>query len=115
MYQEQLPHSENVIYLGKIVGTFTSDRIFVSHRRQEHIFRKFRGLGISYGLLRDLMNRNCVLIRFILDKGDNTQEVYSALPITFLTEGHIWIDKQQDTQRILPFDRMMCKTKLENY
>lgn len=115
MFQESLPHSVDVRYLGKFVGVFTSDRIFVTHRRQEHVFRKFNGLGLSYGLIRQLMDANCSLIRLILDNGDGSESVYNVSPVKFLTDGIPWIDKQSDTQRILPFCKMDSKVGLENY
>ena len=101
--------------MGKIVGSFTSDRIFVSHRRQEHIFRKFNGLGISYLLLRKLIDKNCSSIRLILDNGDGSESVFISTPIKFLTDGKIWIDKMNDSQRILSFDKMSTKIGLEQY
>lgn len=107
--------SVDVFYLGKGVGVFTDDRVFVTRRRREHIFRKFNGLGISYGLLRDLMNKNCRLVKFILDNGDGTESVYETTPQKFLVDGNIWVDRQQDTQRILAFDKMDNRNGLNNY
>jgi hypothetical protein len=99
-----------LVYLNRNVGNFREDRTFITYREEKHIFRIFKGLGMSYGLLKKLQNMRCKKIILILHKGES-EEKLEAEPIDFLTYGHIYFDKL-DSQRVLPLD-FLRNRKLE--
>lgn len=97
-------------FLDKNVGILTEDKVFVGHRYSQHIFYKFKGLGMSVHLLMNLRSVGCRKIVLLLHK-DNEVEKYEATPEQFLDDGIPWRDKAFDYQRILPF-KMLNQTRL---
>lgn len=91
-----------ISHLGKTAGCLREDKVFITKRKEIHIFRKYNGLGISFKVLMDLYKRGCKKIIFLLERKDNVER-YEAHINTFFEYGKIYTDSKHDTQRILRF------------
>lgn len=103
-------------YLNRNVGIIKMpERIFITHREENHIFRIFNGLGVSFDILKKLINIDCQKIIMLLHKSNGETEKFEVTPNLFIEKGFIWKDKAADYQRILPFGmlRKQKQTKLK--
>lgn len=93
-------------HLNRHVGDFNrATRVFISHVKEEHIFRKYRGLGISYQVLLKLRSLGCEKIIKLLHYKDGTTEKYSMGLQEWLDNGIRYTDLEWDLQFIVPFER----------
>ena len=92
----------DITHCGKVVGHLRQDRTFVTHRRPLHFFRKFQGFGLSYGVIRQLRSKGCLLICLIYKNNDGEDSIYFSTPETIIDKGIRWTDKEMDRQLILP-------------
>lgn len=88
-------------HLHRTVGTLRPDGVFITHRKEEHIFRKYNGLGMSFRVLKELLDFGCWKIVIVLHMNDGSELMLKARPEDFLNRGEVYLDKQ-DAQRILP-------------
>ena len=95
-----------ITHIDKPVGELRQDRVFITHRDESHIFRKYNGIGLSYGVIKKLKDQNCWKIIILLHHKDNTTEKLETYPDKFLDEGILWKDGQYDYQRILPLEKL---------
>lgn len=95
-------------FMGKVVGQWREhDRVYIAHRREEHIFRKYNGLGLSFGIIDQLKHLRCRRIILLLEKNNGTTLKFEATPDLFLQKGTIHKDGEFDFQRILNFNDMV--------
>jgi len=89
-------------FKGKDVGVLRDDGVFVGHRYERHVFRKFDGLGVSFDVLDVLRQFGCRSIVLLLHLDCGVKK-YVASPEKFLREGVVWKDGVGDYQRVLGF------------
>lgn len=94
-----------VDHLGKTVGYVTGTK-FVTHRRPEHFFVKFKGFGLSTAVINRLRRANVQNVLILYHKKNGEQSAYTAPLTAFYQHGRPWTDKQADTQLILPITQM---------
>lgn len=92
-------------YLGRKVGLLRDDGTFISKRREEHIFRFYGGLGVSFDVLKRLQKLHCRKIVLLLERETGVVEKYVTTPEHFLEEGFVYMDGL-DSQRILSFRQL---------
>lgn len=98
-----------ITYLGKHVGAIEyPSLLYLTPRRPEHYFIKFRGFGLSTGLLRLLSKRGVRGVIFIYTKKNGQQERFLTPLEAFYAHGTRWTDREADTQLILPLSRMQA-------
>jgi len=90
----------------RTVGFLREDRVFISHRKEKHIFYKFKGLGVSTSVLMKLHRLGCHKIVLLLERKDGTTKRYEATPEDFLDKGTPYTNNENDTQKILSFKQM---------
>ncbi len=90
---------EPVRFQGKIIGDIDKEKqLYISHRRREHIFRKFgNGFGLSAKVIDVLYSQDIVNIVIIFE---DKQALFATLDL-FITKGEKWMDGD-DEQMILP-------------
>lgn len=93
--------STEVTHLGKKIGTLRNDKVFITYRSKEHLFRKYDGFGLSYKVLLDLRKQDCRQIVIIYDDGSE-QVKYVTNPNNFMEHGTLHAFKRNDWQRVLP-------------
>lgn len=102
-----------LMYLGRPVGKFRSDRTYITYRDKNTYFRKFKGFGMSYGLLQKLIKLRCRRIVLIYDDGE-TKKKYITTPNKFLDKSIIY-KNNYDNQRILPTKEFGIQGKLNKF
>lgn len=103
-----------VMYLGKPVGRIRQDGTYITYRNKDTYFRKFKGFGMSYGLLRKLLNlHRCRRIIIIYDDGESKKK-YVTTPTKYIEDGIIYKDNY-DHQRILPTSMFGVQDKLNKF
>ena len=93
----------DITYLNKFVGIYNeATRTYISHRKIQHYFRKFDGYGMSYGTIRKLIDMGCLYVVILFHTNKDKIIKYKTTIKTFLENGEVYIDKENDCQRILP-------------
>ena len=88
-------------HLDKLVGVINSNNEFVSIRRPEHFFRKYKGFGLSYSVIERLKKSNVEIVKILFQREDGTASLYVAYLNDFLEKGAYFKDQKYDFQRIL--------------
>lgn len=102
-----------IFHRGNRVGILRPDRVFVCHRGDEHIMRMFNTFGLSYDVLKNLIDYGCWKIVILYHKLNNTTEYMESTPKRFIDEGILWKDANEDYQRHLHLEKLrQSKLKL---
>lgn len=104
---------QQIQFLDKNVGILRDDYVFIGHRYPQHIFYKFKGLGMSVQLLLSLHRVGCKKIVLLLHKNSGDIESFESTPERFLNEGAHYCDRRADHQRILSFKQLNQEKLLE--
>lgn len=99
--------NQEIRYLGKIVGTIKG-QTFITRRRPEHFFIKFRGFGLSTGLIKQLKERYITTVIIIYTQKNGVEIPYTCALRDFYEYGEHWTDKEADTQLIMPLAKMQA-------
>jgi hypothetical protein len=97
-----------IYHRGRKVGILREDRVYVTQRGIEHIFKRFDGLGLSDDVLWQLKKFGCRRIIFLLTRTINKEtftERYVTTPGRFELLGTPWFDGH-DSQKVLSFEQM---------
>ena len=100
---------EPIHYLGKTVGFLRRDKVYISERREVHIFRKYDGLGMSFSLLMKLKKAGCHKIVLILER-NNLKEKFETSIDNFIKNGINFKFREFDNQKILSFKQLKKET-----
>lgn len=100
--------------LGKTAGHLRADGTFIAYREEQHVFRKFDGVGLSYKVLEKLRRAKCREIKFVIYRKGGKLERYTTTVNQMLKDGVPYTDRECDCQRILPF-RCMTNPTLKNW
>lgn len=99
--------------MDKVVGVLRPDRVFITYRTDLHFFRKYNGFGLSYSVLKKILDLNCRKVIILWEKDNGTTEKLQTYPKRFIEEGELWKDGERDYQRILPIHKLQKKTMQE--
>lgn len=88
----------------KITGVVNSNNIYVTHRKPNHFFNKYNGLGLSLCILENLLYNNIKKIVFLY-KAEWGQPVIILYTTPTLFKKHgikYYYESGQEVQLILP-------------
>lgn len=100
-----VPRPVEVKHFNHGVGIINEAGVYVSRRLPHHVFRKFRGLGISGDVLNQLHRHGCNQIALLLEQDDGSVVRYDTTREMFEIFGHPW-KCGTDKQRVLGFEQM---------
>lgn len=103
---------KQISVLNRQAGNLRDDGVFVTHRGKEHVFRKFNGFGMSFKVLKELVDLRCRKIVIVFNDGYE-EVVYKVSPEDFLDKGLVYFDGL-DSQRVLSFD-FLSKSNLKRW
>jgi hypothetical protein len=93
---------ERVFVNGRNLGMLRLDNKFVTHRRERHFFRKFKGWGMSLDLLDKLADQGVEEIILIEHRDNGRQLMYKTTPSSWLKLGKRYKHVKFEEQSILP-------------
>lgn len=96
-----LGKGKQVMWRGRKLGYLTSDLIFVTHRKQKHLFRMHKGWGMAEELLKELLDVKCGEIRLIESRDNGDERIYITTPEKWMN-GIPYDNRKFEPQRILP-------------
>jgi hypothetical protein len=109
-----------VTFMGKSVGEIRGDqtKAYITWRTpSSHIFRNFKGYGISVRIIDELIEQNVTKIIIEETEGEK-RTLHSRLIKDWIASGIKWTDDSQgfeDPQLILPIDRMVSYSKNDQH